>query len=73
MLHKNLTSKIINAAYKVFNILGFGFLEKSYELAYAIECKKIGLSVKNQHPIQVFYENHPIGNYFVLCSGIYNP
>lgn len=30
MLHENITKKIIGAYYKVFNSLGYGFLEKVY-------------------------------------------
>jgi GxxExxY protein len=33
MLHEEITSDIINAFYKVYNILGYGFLEKVYENA----------------------------------------
>jgi len=37
MLHANLTEKIIKAFFKVNNTLGYGFLEKVYENAMAIE------------------------------------
>lgn len=30
-MHSDLTDKIINAFYKVYNQLGYGFLEKVYE------------------------------------------
>ncbi len=36
LLHKNLSEKIINCYYKVYNTLGYGFLEKVYENAFAI-------------------------------------
>ena len=39
-LHKELTSKVINAFYKVYNTLGYGFLEKVYENAMKIELEK---------------------------------
>jgi len=29
-LHKDLTLQVINAFYKVYNTLGYGFLEKVY-------------------------------------------
>lgn len=35
-LHQELTSKIISCFYKVYNALGFGFLEKVYENAMLI-------------------------------------
>jgi GxxExxY protein len=40
MLHADITDKIIKAYYKVYNTLGFGFLEKVYENALIIELKK---------------------------------
>lgn len=63
-LHKDLTSKIIQCYYRVYNKLGYGFLEKVYENAMMIELKKMGMSCFNQQPIEVFYENHIVGNYY---------
>ena len=40
MEYEELTHKIIGAAYKVFNQLGFGFLESVYQKAMVIELKK---------------------------------
>ena len=42
MLYADTTDKIIKAFYKVNNALGFGFLEKVYENALAIELQKMG-------------------------------
>lgn len=63
-LHQELTSKVINAFYKVYNTLGYGFLEKVYENAMRIELKKSGLSVEQQKNIKVYYENEMVGDYF---------
>ncbi|MDD3861257.1 MAG: GxxExxY protein, partial [Bacteroidales bacterium] len=41
MLHEDTTAKIIEAFYKVYNQLGYGFLEKVYENAMIIELKKM--------------------------------
>ncbi len=41
MLHAEITDKIINAFYKVYNTMGYGFLEKVYENALNIELKII--------------------------------
>ena len=59
-----ITEKIIGAAYKVALKLGYVFLEKVYENAMVLELRKIGLMVKNQFPISVFYEGKVIGEYF---------
>jgi len=64
MKYKELSEKIIHVFYKVYNTLGYGFLEKVYESAMIIELKKIGLECKNQFPIKVFYENEIIGEYY---------
>ena len=64
MLHKEITSEIIAAFYAVYNILGYGFLEKVYENALILELRKKGLTVKKQVPIKVKYEGQIIGEYF---------
>ena len=64
MLHEELTSKIINSFYKVYNTLGFGFLEKVYENALAIALRKADFNVKQQTPIKVHFEGVIVGEYF---------
>ncbi len=64
LLHKEITEKIIKAFYKVYNTLGYGFLEKVYENAMAIEIRQMGLEVKCQYPITVYYESKIVGEYF---------
>jgi GxxExxY protein len=44
--------------------LGFGFLEKVYENSLKIELEKNGLIVEKQKPINVYYEEHLVGEYF---------
>ncbi len=62
--YNTITQQIIGCAFKVHNQLGSGFLEKVYENALVIELTKAGLQALPQHPIQVFYDNQIIGNYF---------
>lgn len=64
MLQEELSKQIIGAFYNVYNILGYGFLEKVYERAMCIELRKYGLQVQSQQPIQVFYEDENVGDYF---------
>ena len=64
LLHEEITKKIIKSYFKVYNTLGYVFLEKVYENAMAIELRKDGLEVKCQHPITVFYESEIVGEYF---------
>lgn len=63
-LHQDLTSKIIACFYKVYNTLGFGFLEKVYENALLIELNQCGLFVERQKPINVYYEGKLVGEYY---------
>lgn len=55
--HTDTTGLIIKAFYNVYNILGYGFLEKVYENAMLIELRKLGLNCSNQLPIAVFYDD----------------
>lgn len=64
MLHEDITEKIIGSFYKVYNTLGYGFLEKVYENAMAIELRKSGLKVVQQENIKVFYESTEVGDYY---------
>lgn len=62
--YKNLTERIIKVFYKVYNNLGYGFLEKVYENAMMLELKKSGISALAQFPIEVTYAEETIGEYF---------
>ena len=54
MKHEDVTHKIIGCAYKVYNVLGFGFLESVYRKAMVIEAKKINFSVEEEKPLKVY-------------------
>lgn len=64
LLHEEITGKIISAFYKVYNSLGYGFLEKVYENAFRVELLNSGLKVVSQRKIQVFYEGYDVGVYY---------
>lgn len=64
LLHSEITGKIIQAFYKVYNSLGYGFAEKVYENALAIELREIGFSVEQQFPVNVYYKSEEVGKYF---------
>jgi len=63
MKHQDLTSRIIECAYKVHNTLGFGFLEAVYQNALVIELPKAGLHAEKEKKIQVYYDNQLVGDY----------
>ena len=63
-LHSNITKKVIRAYYNVYNILGYGFLEKVYENALLIELRKQNLKCESQRSIEVYYDNQQVGLYY---------
>ena len=62
-LHKEITDKIIACFYKVYNKLGFGFLEKVYERAMLIELRRLGLKAEEQRLVKVFYDEFVVGEF----------
>jgi GxxExxY protein len=65
MEYEELTHKIIGCAYKVFNELGFGFLENIYKNAMIIELTKNNLKVEAEKPLKVYYDNRIVGDFFI--------
>ena len=63
MEKKKLTEKIIGCAYRVYNRMGFGFLESVYEKCMLIELNKAGLNADSQKPIKVYYDNEVVGDF----------
>jgi GxxExxY protein len=62
--HAETTDLIIKGFYSVYNALGYGFLEKVYLKALALELRKLGLEVGEQSLINVYYGDHIVGEYF---------
>jgi len=56
-----LTYKVRGAVFEVYNILGPGLLESTYEAALAYEFDKLGLEYKTQVPINVLYKGKDLG------------
>ena len=65
MKNEDITHKIIGAAYKVFNTLGFGFLESVYQKSMIIELIKSGLNVEAEKPLKVYYDEQIVGEFYV--------
>jgi len=64
VLHQELTSKILSCFYRVYNHLGYGFLEKVYLNALKIELERLGLRVEKQKQIKVYYDQIIVGEYY---------
>jgi GxxExxY protein len=65
MKYEEITHKIIGAAYKVFNALGFGFLESVYKKAMVIELTKNSLKVEEEKHLRVYYDNQIVGEFLI--------
>jgi GxxExxY protein len=62
--HTHITEAIIKGFYRVYNQLGYGFLEKVYRNALTVELRKLGLDVTPEAPITVYYNGQAVGEYF---------
>ena len=63
MEYQELTEEINGCAYRVYNRMGFGFLESVYEKCMLIELKKAGLNPDSQKPIKVCYDGEVVGDF----------
>ncbi len=63
LIHKELTEKIIKAAYKVHNTLGPGYLESIYQNALIIELQNMGFKCDAEKSVKIFYSGHEIGEH----------
>ena len=61
--NEELTGTVINAFFKVYNTLGYGFLEKVYENALLLELRSRGIHCLSQYPVKVHYNNVEVGFY----------
>jgi len=63
MEYEKITETIIGCAYRVYNKMGFGFLESVYEKCLLIEMRKAGLDTETQKPITVYYDGEVVGEF----------
>lgn len=63
LLHREITEKIIGAAFEVHQELGYGFLERVYQRALQVELLRAGVSAEIEKRIQVKYKGVVVGEY----------
>jgi GxxExxY protein len=63
LLHKDITEKVIGAAFEVHQVLGYGFLEKVYQRAMQVELQRQGIKAELERPIKVHYKGVIVGDY----------
>src|SRR5262245_25710984 len=64
MKHAKVTNVIIQSFYHVYNVLGYGFLERVYQNSMVLELRKRGLLVEPQSKFDVSYDGLLVGEYF---------
>jgi GxxExxY protein len=58
-----ITEQIIGAAFEVYSILGYGFLERVYQRAMQVELRARGLKAEIEDKIKVWYKKELVGDY----------
>ena len=61
--HADITEKIIGAAFEVYGVLGYGFLESVYQKAMQVELQRLGLKCEIECPIKVKYKDTIVGDF----------
>ena len=61
--YEEITKDIIGSAFEVYNVLGYGFLEKVYQKALQVELLRRNHMVELEHAITVKYKGIIVGEY----------
>jgi GxxExxY protein len=61
--HKGITEAVIGAAFEVYNVLGYGFLERVYQRAMQVELQRRGYTAEIEAEIRVMYKGAEVGFY----------
>ena len=64
LLHKNITDKVIGAAFEVYRELGYGFLEKVYQKAMVYELTLREVKCEEEPPTPAMYKGVKLLDYF---------
>jgi len=63
LIERELTGRIIECFFTVYNTLGFGMLESVYRRALALELAQHGIDARQEVPIDVFYCGVEVGHF----------
>jgi GxxExxY protein len=61
MIDEELTGRILKVFYKVYNSLGYGFIEGVYHNALILELVSQEIRVESEKPIAVYYGKNVVG------------
>lgn len=62
-LHSEITNLILQAYYKVYNQVGFGFDKSDYIKALSLELRHLGCQFEVQKKVNLLFDNQIIGNF----------
>lgn len=65
LLYEDTTRQIIGALYKVYNTLGFGYKEKDYQKALALELERIGLKFQRELYSNLKFNDKILAGFYV--------
>lgn len=63
LVSKELVDKVLKQFYRVYNDLGYGFLEKVYQNALYYALLDEGLDCNIEYPVNVYHNNRVVGEY----------
>ena len=61
--HRDLSGRVIEAAIKVHQALGPGFLESVYETVLCVELDRRGITYERQKVVRILYEGVSVGEH----------
>ena len=62
-LHSEITNLILQAYYKVYNQVGFGFDKSDYSKALSLELRHLGCQFEQQKKVNLLFDNQIIGHF----------
>lgn len=65
LIYPELSYKIVGIIYSAYNNLGYGYQEKYYQKAIALDLYKINIVFEREKIVPIAYRNKMIGNYRV--------
>jgi len=63
--HGEVTDLVLKAFFRVYNELGYGFLEKIYENALIIAARELGLAVEQQVRVHIYFDGKVVGDHVI--------
>ena len=64
LIYKQLSDKVLQAAFTVHSSVGLGLLESVYQKALEVELEFLNVPFSSQVPLRVFHRNKLVGDFF---------